>query len=203
MLDKKHTISIIAIICIVLFGFLYFFIKPKDEIILTSTITNEPQAVNTTTITTENNTKDISKNIIAYISGEVNNPDVYELENDSRVKDLVLKAGGFTKDADQNNINLSQKLKDEQHVHIYKIGEKQNIVIESSDDVNNQNSLININTATKQELMTLPSIGDSVSDGIIAYRDKEGKFNTIEDIKNVDRIGDKTFEKIKDLITAP
>lgn len=201
MLDKKHTISIIAIICIVLFGFLYFFIKPKEEVILTSTITNEPQAVNTTTNTTENNAKDISKNIIAYISGEVNNPDVYELENDSRVKDLVLKAGGFTTDADQNNINLSQKLKDEQHVHIYKIGE--NIVIESSNDVNNQNSLININTATKEELMTLPSIGDSVSDGIIAYREKEGKFNTIEDIKNVDRIGDKTFEKIKDLITAP
>lgn len=200
MLDKKHTIIIIAIICIVLFGFLYFFIKPRDEVVLTSSNVQALEPSNTTiAVTTSEN---ISTTIIAYISGEVNNPDVYELENGSRIKDLVLKAGGFTNEADQNNINLSKKLTDEEHVHIYKLGEKQDIVIENQNNVNNQSSLVNINTATKQDLMTLPNIGDAVSNYIIDYRDTIGKFNTIEDIKNVDRIGDKTFEKIKDLITV-
>ena len=127
------------------------------------------------------------------IDGAVINPGVYELPEGSRVIDAINKAGGLEENAFTQNLNKARKLID---------GEKIYIHIEGQADVESlqSNNLININTASADILMTLPGIGEVYAKRIIDYRSSK-KFNSIEEIKNIQGIGDKTFDKLKDLIT--
>ena len=150
---------------------------------------------------TENNT--IKK---VHISGEINKPGVYEIKNDYRLEDLVNDAGGLTKNADVNKINLALKLEDQMRIIIPNINNKEdnenNITNQLIDPINeNDNKKININTADQNELMTLPNIGEKRANAIMEYRQKN-KFNKIEDIKNVSGIGDKYFDAMKDMIVV-
>ncbi len=137
----------------------------------------------------------------AYISGSVINPGVYKIDNDTRIVDLVELAGGFSSDADSNivseQINLSKILEDEEHVFIpsTNISNKNNALGSSTPSTNN--SLINLNAATLQQLISLPNIGESTAQKIINAR----PFNSIEDLLNVEGIGEKTFDSIKSLVT--
>lgn len=162
------------------------------------------------------------------IKGEVKNPGVYELEENSRVVDVINKAGGLNKKAQTTNINLSKKIKDEMVIIIYNeeeikelTEEKEKIIIkyeqvesncvcpdnndacieETKNNEENSNELININEASKEQLQSIKGIGESKALAIIEYR-KENKFLKIEDIKNISGIGDSLFEKIKDYITV-
>ena len=154
------------------------------------------------------------------IKGNILNPGVYEVDVNSRVIDVVSLAGGITDNADTSSINLSKILKDEDVIIIYEKGkdiktyeeyqesiqlcnkDNNDVCIEKTEANNTENnSIININEANKELLMTLTGIGESKAVKIIEYREKEGKFNTIEDIKNVEGIGDSLFEKIKNYIT--
>ncbi|MBS5777446.1 helix-hairpin-helix domain-containing protein [Finegoldia magna] len=157
----------------------------------------------------ENNTQNAEDNStkMCQIDGCVNKPGVYPFKKEDRIKDIVEIAGGFTKDADKKSVNLAMKLKDEMKVYIpskTETSKAQNNNIESSDIVtikdNNSNSLVNINTADSNKLQTLPGIGPSKAKKIIEFREKN-QFKKIEEIKNVDGIGDKTFESLKSLIT--
>lgn len=149
------------------------------------------------------------EDIYVHVTGCVKNSGVFKLNNTSRVKDLIDKAGGFCKEVDFENINLSQKLKDEMKIHVYKIGEVK--VQNSQTDLESKSSTqgldifdsskVNINTASKDKLMTLPGVGSSRADQIIKYREKN-KFQTIEDIQSISGIGQKSFEKIKEKITV-
>lgn len=151
--------------------------------------------------------------IIIDIKGEVVYPGVYEIDNNTRIIDAINMAGGLTLDADTSGINLSSKIRDEDVIIIYsnnkdseyykdkKIDNKNdNFSVE--DDGNNKNNdkdeivLIDINTATSEELCSLPGIGEVKAKKIIEYR-KKSRFNTIEDIMNVSSIGEKLFESIK------
>jgi len=138
-----------------------------------------------------------SKILVVYITGCVNNPGVYEVPDNSRIIDVLKLAGGSSEKADLESINLAEYVFDAEHIIIPSIEDKidkiGNIVQNSSIEVK-----ININTSSKDELMKLRGIGEVMSSDIIDYRTKNGKFESIEDIKNVSGIGDKTFEKIKD-----
>lgn len=141
-----------------------------------------------------------------YISGEINNPGVYEIRDEQRLEDLIREAGGLTKEADDRNLNLAQRLEDQMKIYIPNKNEEN--LLENTDrnqEVlsvgNTASSLVNINTADKDELMGLPNIGDKRADAIIEYR-KTQKFEKIEDIKNVTGIGEKYYEALKDLITV-
>lgn len=152
--------------------------------------------------------------ILVHITGEVKNMGVVELEKGARIIDAVNKAGGFTEYADTEEVNLAYELSD--GIQIYIPGKKEdidnserkyittnsgdNVVMEEKRMEESNNILVNINEATQTELETLPGIGPSIALKIISYREKEGKFLTIEDIKNVSGIGDNKFEKIKELI---
>ncbi|MGB9809592.1 MAG: helix-hairpin-helix domain-containing protein [Caldanaerobacter sp.] len=139
--------------------------------------------------------------IKVYVTGEVKNPGVYIMKEGERVIDAIEKAGGVLEEADLSNINLAQKVKDEQMIKVFKKGEK----IENSPLYVNSYSnskKVNINTATKEELQTLPGIGPVTADRIIEFREAKGPFKKIEDIMNVPRIGPKMFEQIKDKITV-
>lgn len=149
----------------------------------------------------KNNPENINDEIFVYIDGEIRKPGLYKMKNNDRVKHLIDIAGGFTENSDLSKINLAIKLKDEMKVHIYKIGEKNDILENKTENSDNNSSLININSATKEELMKITGIGETKAEKIIEYREKN-KFNSIEDIIKVKGIGKKTFEKIKKEITV-
>ena len=165
--------------------------------------------------------------IIVHISGEVKNQGVVELEENSRVNDAIEKAGGVTENAYMKDINLAYKLEDGMKIYIPSKEEVENNKnngsdtsgssfycnngyyssyenISGSSNVNSKkdesNKKVNINTANKEELDTLPGIGEATADKIIEYRNKNGKFKTKEEIKEVSGIGDSKYERIKDLI---
>ncbi|MCD2501572.1 helix-hairpin-helix domain-containing protein [Clostridium sp. NSJ-145] len=138
--------------------------------------------------------------IFVEIKGEVLIPDVYELQEGSIVKDLIEKAGGLTGEANITNINRAKKLQNHELVIISNINDENTntvfneVVIESD-------GLININLADINELKKITGIGDVKAQSIIEYREKNGGFKSVDEIKNVDGIGEKTFEKIKEKIT--
>jgi competence protein ComEA len=137
--------------------------------------------------------------IKVYVTGEVKNPGVYVMKEGERVIDAIEKAGGVLEEADLSNINLAQKVKDEQMIRVPKKGEKADTSSVSGIDGVKK---VNINTATKEELQTLPGIGPVTAERIIEFRETKGLFKKIEDIMNVPRIGPKMFEQIKDRITV-
>lgn len=166
------------------------------------------------------------RTIKVHITGAVNNEGVVELESESRLSDAIDKAGGLKANADLDNINLACILEDGIKIYIPKLEDKNKIQandissgeIKQSVDTNyfigtqinqsNQNSSIksnnkkvNINTATQDELETLPGVGESTAKKIINYRSEVGKFKEIDDIKKVSGIGEAKFKKIKEFIT--
>ena len=153
----------------------------------------------------DNNNFDEIKNMITiYISGEVNNPGVVNIESDKRLSDAIDKLGGLTQSADLNNINLAMKIEDAKHYIVPKIGEE----IKNDETINNENQnnnkyndKVNINHATVEELEKLTGIGQATANKIINYREEYGDFKSIEELKNVNGIGDKKYEQIKDEIT--
>ncbi|MDX9917442.1 MAG: helix-hairpin-helix domain-containing protein [Gudongella sp.] len=138
--------------------------------------------------------------IMVHISGQVYHPGLYELIEGSRVSDVVKMAGGLTKSADMDRINLAKKISDEEKIYIPSIDEAIPYELEYS-DTNGTSSLININTCSQKDLESLPGIGEVIAGRIIEYREQT-KFSKIEDIRNVSGIGDSKFEAIKELITT-
>ena len=152
------------------------------------------------------------KTIKVEIKGEVLNPNVYVLKNGSTIKELIDVAGGVKEDVDTYTINMTKVLDDGDVVVMYKdeklegLNYKVNEILndKSTDEyITNEiwdSSKISINSATKEELMSLPSIGEAKASAIIEYRTKNGLFKKLEDIKNVKGIGNALYEKIKDYI---
>lgn len=141
--------------------------------------------------------------IIVDLKGEIANPGIYVANDGERVQDLITKAGGFSKNADKLKVNLAQKVKDEMVIYVPKIGEEINVSLFDEDVsiTNNSEGKVNINSANKDQLQTIPGIGPSKADAIIEYREQKGEFKKIEEIKNVTGIGEKTYEKLKDSIS--
>lgn len=142
--------------------------------------------------------------IYVHICGCVCNPGVYAMSEGTRVYQAVELAGGMTEEANQSYLNMAEGVTDGQKVYIPSMSEQ------SPESGNNamigrqetSSGKININTAEKEQLMTLPGIGESKANDIITYRQNNGKFNAIEDIMNISGIKESAFGKIKDLITV-
>jgi len=149
------------------------------------------------------NQKESTKIIIVDIKGAVKNPKEYELPEGSRVRDLINAAGGLEKDADENSVHFSKVLKDEECIIVYKEGEIQKdetaLMVNTPINTNNTGK-ININTATIEQLSTLYGIGEVKAKSIIEYREKNGGFKSIEELGNVDGIGSKTIDKLRDKV---
>lgn len=216
---KKRIYAIIGVACFALFGIWYsikFNNSVNENVWKDTTIDSGNNEINDTTeteIVTESSVEETTENVtyIVYITGAVQNPGVYEIDKDSRINDVLIKAGGATDDANLEIVNLAAYVEDAQQIIIPKIGDTvdkiENAIQNNNENIkvgnsnSNGNSLININSASKELLTTLPGIGNTIADSIIEYRENNGGFKSIEEIKNVPRIGDKTFEKLKDLIT--
>lgn len=146
-------------------------------------------------------TSEKPKEVYVHIDGEVVNPGLYKLTTDDRVNDLLVLAGGATDKASLKDVNLAKRLEDEMKIYIPSKDEIVSNEVLGQSGLSSSTGKINLNTASKDELKTLPGIGDSRADEIIRYRENTG-FSKIEDIKNISGIGDKTYEKLKDLISV-
>lgn len=153
------------------------------------------------------------KYIYIDIKGAVKKPGVYKLQENSRIIDAINIAGGLLKTANTSYTNLSKILNDSDVIKIYTNDEIKKLEKETPEELpkietniteepKQENSLININTSTKEQLQTLNGIGESKANSIIDYRTQNGPFKTIEDIKNVSGISETLYDKIKDFITV-
>lgn len=219
---KNEIIIILGVLIIISFG-IYFVYSKTDETQFFSYedgIENTKDENNKSENNELNNKIEEKNKIVIDICGSIANEGILELDENSRISDAIEKAGGLKEGADLSQINLAFILSDGMKVYIPNIKDKEsdnknedktniyitresgvNTIMETSEN-NNQisNIKININTANINELDKLPGIGDSTAQKIIDYRNENGKFNSIEDIKNVKGIGDSKFDKIKEYI---
>ncbi|RSD24155.1 hypothetical protein EJA10_19820 [Mesobacillus subterraneus] len=141
--------------------------------------------------------------LMADIKGAVANPGVYQVQEGDRVVDLIQLAGGLTKEADPATLNFAMHVHDEMVVYVPRMGEQVvEAVTQSTGGQPQGKDTVNLNTAGKDVLETLPGIGPSKAEAIIKYRETNGPFKKIEDLKEISGIGEKTFEKLKDLISV-
>ena len=138
--------------------------------------------------------------IKVHISGEVISPGVIEIEEGARIIDAIDMAGGVTEEADIRNVNLAYVLEDAMKINIPNVNDEQEEVVSGKNSDKKNNVMININTATAEDFQKLDGIGNSMALRIVSYRKENGKFNSIEDLKNISGIGDSKFERIKNNI---
>lgn len=197
--DKKLLIILIFLFIILCISIYFFTKEDNNDFISSSKLYILPS--------TNNSIEEINE-IVIHIDGEVINPGIVYLPTEARVSDAIEASGGTTELADISKINLAYVLKDGQKINIpsiYDIDSSQYIQDDAGinvivSDNSNSSSLVNINLATQSELETLPGVGPSTASKIIDYRNKNGRFQTIEDIMNVSGIGDAKFANIKDYI---
>ncbi|KAB8127448.1 hypothetical protein F9U64_17530 [Gracilibacillus oryzae] len=132
------------------------------------------------------------------IKGEVVHPGVYEIREGDRVKDVIARAGGLTKEANSQSINMAERVYDEMVILI--AGQEEGTAVQTA---KTSDGKVRVNQATKEELMTISGIGEVKAAAIIEYRETNGRFKTVTDLTNVSGIGEKTVERIQDLIQIP
>lgn len=200
--QEKLTIIFLVLVIVASLGIvIYKNINNQEKLVINSAYSrmNEPS---------ENNSDQVEEPpIIIHISGAVKNPGVYKLNRHYRVVDAIKIAGGEVDNADLDAINLAATLKDGQKINIpYRSlnvpeEEEKYLGLKPTNNYSTSSSnLININTSNSALLQTLPGIGPVLAERIIEYRNRNGYFISIEDLKNVSGIGEKKFEGIKDLI---
>ena len=206
LMEYKKVLSIIggvlAVIVIILVGRGMMASSTKEKVMVTN-------AVNTTRI--EETTTMMPQNCYVDIKGEVLHPGVYEFSCESRVQEVIKKAGGFTEEADETKINLAQKITDQMQMIVPNLHSKQEGgVTEGNSEKgnlsnttpsNSKQGTVNINTATLEELQTIKGIGKKKAEAILQYRKEHGSFRTKEDLLQVKGIGKKALEAIESQVT--
>lgn len=206
LMEYKKVLSIIggvlAVIVMILVGREMMASQPKEKVMVTN-------AVNTTRV--EETTEMMPENCYVDVKGEVLRPGVYEFSCESRIQEVIKKAGGFTEEADETKINLAQKITDQMQIIVPNVHSKQedgltegNSEKGSSTNTSVSNSkqgTININTATLEELQTIKGIGKKKAEAILQYRKEHGSFRTKEDLLQVKGIGKKALEAIERQVT--
>lgn len=201
-MDKPKIMKVVIAVIVVILAMVYYFSTHKR--------TNDYKDILTNNIVVENKTQEKAQTeekskMKVYVTGEVNIPGVIELEEGARIEDAVKGAGGVKAQADLNNINLAYEVSDGEKIYIPNVaeaGEEVSTFTETSTSNSNSNGKININKANATELTSIPGIGASTAQKIITYREENGKFQAIEDIKKVSGIGDSKYESMKDFIAV-
>ena len=229
-IDKDYVIIGVIVIAVIIFMIINLGKIKEFENKDNDKITNVESSINIDNDKNEENKEQKDDNrkeqivngggIFVHIDGYINNPGVYEIKENDRIKTLIDKAGGFKEGYSIKNINLAAKLSDGDKIYIPSVSEEKNSENNNNNininlsgkgqnvktDRNNvsimkNNSKININTANISELKQITGIGESTANKIIDYRENVGKFKKIEDIKEVKGIGDAKYESLKNKIT--
>ncbi|WP_026037487.1 ComEA family DNA-binding protein [Salinibacterium sp. PAMC 21357] len=136
-----------------------------------------------------------SPSVFVHVTGAVARPGLFELADGSRVIDVIAAAGGFTESANRDELNLARLLTDGEQFSVPEVGEL-------AADAAASDPRVNLNTADAAELDTLPRVGPAMAARILAWREANGRFASIDDLRGVSGIGDKTFEGLRELITV-
>lgn len=205
ILKKNKKIILVVLAIIILFFWNFFNSKNENNQI-------EENELNVAkTNSTEENSETEENIIVVHVTGEVKNPGIVRVKEGSRIEDIIEAAGGLTENADITNVNLAYLVEDGMKIRIpsnneedlasknYITSDSGNGVLISEEEDSNSN-IVNINEATQTDLETLPGIGPSLATRIIEYREENGRFKEIEDLKKVRGIGDSKFENIKEYI---
>lgn len=205
LLYRKNKLAIISIILVTMVLFVFFvlllsanknYLKENNELLMEGSsldLSNDKDSY----------IADDSMNAInesegkVYITGEIANPGVYNIKSGDRIEDIIKYAGGITDEAALEYVNLAEIVVDEQHIIIPSISDIENNEYLTS---NFDDGKININKASEDELMEITGVGEVTAENIVEYREENGDFLSIEDIKNVSGVGEKTFEKMEDEI---
>ncbi len=164
------------------------------------TITVEQKETGSVIAKEKSNPKENAKQIVVYIEGAIAKPGLVYAPSDARLGEIINLSGGLLALADADNLNMAKPVKDGDKITV---PFKKTLPSEKREsNPAKPEELININTASAEELQKLPRIGPSTAKKIIEYREEHGDFKTIDEIKNVPRIGEKTFDKLKDMITV-
>ena len=161
-------------------------------------------STNVQEVQTTNASEATSQLVYVHVCGAVKNPGVYALLDGARVVDAITAAGGFRKKADETVLNQAELVVDGQRLYVPSKEETKDSGVVTGEDFSEatSQSLVNLNQATKEQLMTLPGIGEAKAAMIIQYRQEHGAFTAIEDIMNIEGIKEGVFSKIKDYITV-
>lgn len=199
---RKYLRYVLTALCIVILGILYSCERQENDVTVVDYEEISSDTVQQDEKETTVEAESVTETICIHVTGCVANPGVYQLAKGSRVYEAIVLAGGFSENADKEFLNQAAELSDGQKLHVYSIEESATAsqYISSSVTQQEDNQLVNINTASKEQLMTLPGIGESRAESIIAYREENGGFKTIEDIMKVSGIKDAAFSKIKNYI---
>lgn len=147
--------------------------------------------------------KEVSENIqVVYVCGEVRKPGVYRLPAGSRIYEAIEMAGGMTEKADKTALNQAEKIKDEAQICVPEKASEEKSEENARESQTKDDGKINLNTATEEELMTLTGIGQSKAKSIIQYREEKGRFQSIEEIMEIEGIKSGVFNKIKEQIVV-
>lgn len=205
MFENKEKIIITLIGVILIISVIVYFLGKDEEKEYIIEVNNEISDASA-----EKESEDEQEEIILHIVGAVKNPGIVKIKEGSRIFDVIEAAGGVLEDADTSKINLAYIVEDGQKIFVPSMSDEiteeiEYVTRESGDNIiidNNEgeNVMVNINKATQTELETLPGIGPAMALKIIEYREQNGNFENIEDVKNVKGIGDAKFENIKNNI---
>ena len=228
-IDKDYVIIGVIVIAVIIFMIINLGKIKEFENKDNDKMTNVESSINTDNDKSEENKEQKDDNskeqivngggIFVHIDGYINNPGVYEIKENDRIKTLIDKAGGFKEGYSIKNINLAAKLSDGDKIYIPSVSEEKVSENNNNNNINSSgkgqnvktdrnnvsvmknNSKININTANISELKQITGIGESTANKIIDYRENVGKFKKIEYIKEVKGIGDAKYESLKNKIT--
>ncbi|PLA81901.1 competence protein ComEA [Enterococcus faecalis] len=192
------------VILITLLVGIYLMVNKKAQV--DTTMWEETSLTTTAEVATDATKERTETMIYVDIKGAVKVPGIYQLKNQHRIWDALALAGGVSEEADTAQVNYAQKVKDQMIIYVPKKGESvaQSLetLQESAPAQQNQEEKINVNTATEAELQTISGIGAKKAQEIIRFRDEQGPFKTVEELKNVPGIGEKTVERLKDMLTV-
>ncbi|EGO5149712.1 TPA: helix-hairpin-helix domain-containing protein [Enterococcus faecalis] len=192
------------VILITLLVGIYLMVNKEPRV--DTTMWEETSLTTTAEVATDATKERAETMIYVDIKGAVKVPGIYQLKNQQRIWDALALAGGVSEEADTTQVNYAQKVKDQMIIYVPKKGEpvpqSLETLQESAPAQQNQEEKINLNTATEAELQTISGIGAKKAQEIIRFRDEQGPFKTVEELKNVPGIGEKTVERLKGMLTV-
>lgn len=218
--DNRLFVGIISVLLVIFCLFLWLTCGAGNSMEAETSYTDIPAL---STSSSQKSSKDLSERpaqskteatdtqreqVTVDVKGAVTKPGVYTLKASSRVTDAIKAAGGMTEDADAKSVNLAASLSDEEVIYVASKDENVSVIGQSDSGVasdkggktSQKDGKINLNTATSEQLQTISGIGAKRAEDIIAYRESHGGFQSVDDLKNVSGIGDKTLEKIRESI---
>ncbi|MEH7124069.1 MULTISPECIES: helix-hairpin-helix domain-containing protein [unclassified Bacillus (in: firmicutes)] len=204
-LIKEHKIYIITGLAACIAAFYFIYQPVQDQ----STVFEEHELILSSEQISAENLEEaiIDETLYVDVKGAVEKPGVYEAKSNDRVIDIINKAGGLIESADEAKINFAMRVEDEMVIYVPKMGEESEEAVEALRGGGSQGASqakndgkVNLNTANEAELQTLTGIGPAKAAAIIEFRETNGPFKAIEDLKSISGIGEKTFEKLRESI---